>query len=218
MLISFSGLDCAGKSTQIEIIKSYYEELGYKVLLRWSRVGYTPVLEWAKNLLRRKSEIERSSVPREIGIDEKPRGGKFLMYLSIIDLSLYYGIYFRFLCAGMKKMLICDRYFWDSYIDLLLKYRNVPFYQTIAWKFAKLMYKKPDCSFVLTVTPEESIRRSGLKVEPFPESKERRELRLEQYLKLINQNKWQYVIDCMRPIDVIHHEIRTKIDENLYNA
>ena len=215
MLVSFSGLDCAGKSTQIDIIKAYYEAKGYKVIMRWSRVGYTPVLEWSKNRIRSKKEKEQSSKPRTIGLDEKPRGGKLLMFLSIIDLAFYYGIHFRFLSKGRKTMLICDRYFWDSYIDLLLKYQGVPFYKTLAWKFAQWIYRKPDCSLVLTITPEESMRRSSLKFEPFPETQERRELRLKLYMDLIKEGKWQYEVDCMRPIETIAEEIKHVIDENI---
>ena len=215
MLVSFSGLDCAGKSTQIDIIKAYYEDKGYNVVTRWSRVGYTPVLEWCKNRFRSKKEIKQSSQPRTIGLNEKPRGGKLLMYLSIIDLAFYYGVHFRLLSAGKKKMLICDRYFWDSYIDLLLKYQGVPFYNTLAWKFAQWFYRKPDCSFVLTINPEESMRRSSLKSEPFPETQERRELRLKHYLDLIKEGKWQYEVDCMRPIETIAEDIKFLIDENI---
>ena len=137
------------------------------------------------------------------------------MYLSIIDMAIYYGIHFRWLSRGKNTLLICDRYFWDSYIDLLLKYRGVDFYRTYVWKCAKWIYRKPDCSLVLTITPEESIRRSGLKSEPFPETKERREKRLELYYRLIEEKKWRYVIDCMRPIDVIAEEIKNCIDENI---
>ncbi len=215
MLISLSGIDCAGKSTQIEILKDYYLARGYNVLVKWSRVGYTPVLEWSKNRIRSKKEKEESSKPREIGLDEKARGGKLLMYLSIIDMAFYYGIHFRWLSRGKKTLLICDRYFLDSYIDLLLKYRGIEFYKTLAWKFARWIYRKPDCSLVLTITPEESMRRSSLKFEPFPETKERREKRLELYYKLIDEKKWQYVIDCMRPIEVIAKELKHCIDENI---
>ena len=76
-------------------------------------------------------------------------------------------------------------------------------------------YRKPDVSFVLTVTPEESMRRSELKFEPFPESKEKREIRLNLYLQEIKNGRWQYEIDCMRPIESIQEEIRRIVDENL---
>ena len=76
-------------------------------------------------------------------------------------------------------------------------------------------YRKPDVSLVLTVTPEESMRRSDLKFEPFPEPQEKREARLNSYLQEIKNGRWQYEIDCMRPIEPIQEEIRKIVDENL---
>ncbi len=215
MLISFSGLDCAGKTTQIELLSTYYQERGFRVVKKWSRIGYTPVLEHLKNFFRTKKDIEESSKPREIGLNEKTRGGKLLLYLSIIDITFYYGLYFRLISSKKDTILICDRYLWDSYIDLLLKYRDIAFHNTLFWKSLVLFATKPNCSFVLTITPEESMRRSELKVEPFPESKERREMRLLLYQEMINQGKWQYEIDCMRPVEAIQEELRRIIDENL---
>ena len=52
MLISFSGLDCAGKSTQISLLKEYLQGKGYEVSEVWSRGGYTPGIETMKKILR----------------------------------------------------------------------------------------------------------------------------------------------------------------------
>ena len=52
MLIEFSGLDCAGKSTQIDLLKKDLENGGLVVKVVWSRGGYTPGIMWLKNLVR----------------------------------------------------------------------------------------------------------------------------------------------------------------------
>jgi len=214
MIISFSGLDCAGKSTQIDLLKSHIIEKGYKPKVVWSRGGYTPGISFLKSLVRkdnRKPE-ERTAEERKAMVERKPRGGKLLLWLSIIDLILYWGIIFRGKSNG-KKALICDRYFWDTYIDFKLRYPRSNFEDGLLWKLLIKMYLRPDCDFCLTVTPEESMRRSSLKFEPFPESEEKRKKRLEEYLRCINEGRWTNVIDCMRDIEMIQNEIVSIVDK-----
>lgn len=217
MLISFSGLDCAGKSTQIELLQEYLCGKGLPVAMIWSRGGYTPGIEGMKNVIRggkSKAPEERTAEERKAMMEAKPRGGKLLPWLSILDLVFYWGIGFRKKSKG-NKILICDRYYWDTYIDFSIKFPNYRFSKWLVWKLMTACYRKPDVSFVLTVTPEESMRRSELKFEPFPESKEKREIRLNLYLQEIKNGRWQYEIDCMRPIESIQEEIRRIVDENL---
>ena len=217
MLISFSGLDCAGKSTQIDLLQEYLREKSLSVAMIWSRGGYTPGIEGLKNVIRggkSKSPEERTAEERKAMMEAKPRGGKLLPWLSILDLVFYWGIGFRKKSKG-NKILICDRYYWDTYIDFSIKFPNYKFSKWLVWKLMTACYRKPDISFVLTVTPEESMRRSELKFEPFPESKEKREIRLNLYLQEIKNGRWQYEIDCMRPIESIQKEIRRIVDENL---
>jgi thymidylate kinase len=217
MLISFSGLDCAGKSTQITLLKEYLQDRGYAVSEVWSRGGYTPGIEAMKNLMRgghSKAPEEQSAEERQAKVEAEPRGGKLLLWLSILDLVFYWGICFRHKSQG-KKVLFCDRYYWDTYIDFSIKYPKVSFDRWLVWKLMTAFYRKPDVSLVLTVTPEESMRRSDLKFEPFPEPKEKRVARLNRYVEEIKNGRWQYEIDCMRQIEPIQKEIRRIVDENL---
>lgn len=217
MLIEFSGLDCAGKSTQIALVKSYLEEKGYKVQVIWSRGGYTPGIEFLKTIVRggkSKKPEEQTVEERNAKMVREPQGGKLLLWLSIADLVRYWGCSFKRWSKG-KNVILCDRYFWDTKIDFDLKYSKVDYQNWTIWKLLKKVYRKPDCSFVLTVTPEESVRRSGLKFEPFPEPEEKRAIRMNKYLESIKAGCWQYEIDCMRPIEEIKNEIITKLNENI---
>lgn len=220
MLIEFSGLDCAGKSTQINLLKEYYENQGYHVEVIWSRGGYTPGITWLKELVRRggnKSPEEQTEEERLAKVNRKPQGGRLLLWLSIVDLIAYWGIFFR-QWSKKDRMLFCDRYFWDTYIDFTLKYPQTKFEKWFVWKILQKCYRKPDCSFVLTITPEESMRRSNLKFEPFPEPEEKRALRLDKYMEEIKKERWKYVVDCMRPIEEISKELKKHTDENIRNA
>lgn len=219
MLIEFSGLDCAGKSSQINLLQEYFENKGYGVKIIWSRGGYTPGITWLKGIIRggNKKPEEQTAEERLAKVNSKPKGGRFLLWLSIVDLVFYWGIFFR---RWNKKcsIIFCDRYFWDTYIDFRIKYPQVRFDKWFIWKCLSRVYKKPDCSFLLTVTTEESMRRSNLKFEPFPEPVEKRALRLKMYLDEIKNGRWQYVIDCMRPIEDIHKELKERTNENICDA
>ena len=216
MVISFSGLDCAGKSTQIDLLKKHLEEQGRKVEVVWSRGGYTPGIDFLKSLVRRdnRKPEERTEEERKAMVERAPRGGNLLLWLSILDLIRYWGISFRIKSSG-KNVLICDRYFWDTYIDFNLRYPKSRYESWLSWKVLKKTYRKPDCAFCLTVTPEESMRRSSLKFEPFPETEEKRKQRLEEYLKCIDEGRWEYVVDCMRDIETIQAEIAGIVDKSI---
>ena len=216
MVISFSGLDCAGKSTQIELLKTHLAEKGYLPEVVWSRGGYTPGIEFLKGLIRkdvRKPE-ERTEEERKAMVEREPRGGKLLLWLSILDLIRYWSITFKRKSKG-NKVLICDRYFWDTFIDFKLRYPQIKFENWLSWKILEKVYQKPNCAFCLTVTPEESMRRSSLKFEPFPETEEKRKQRLNEYLKCIDDGRWEHIIDCMCDIDSIQKEIVSIVDKLL---
>ena len=52
-IIAFSGIDGAGKSTQIERLKQRLESEGQRVITIWFRGGYTPGIEAVKGFARR---------------------------------------------------------------------------------------------------------------------------------------------------------------------
>lgn len=218
MLISFSGLDCSGKSTQINLLKEYLEGKGYDVKVVWSRGGYTPGVEFAKNILRRgksRTPEQQTAEERAAKVAREPKGGNLLLWIGIFDLIRYWGLTFRRWSSGKKEVLFCDRYYWDTYIDYMLKYPKSGFQNWLSWKLVGKTYRKPDLSLCLTITPEESMRRSSQKFEPYPEPEEKRKERLEHYVVEISKSRWQYVIDCMRPIELIQNEIRRLVDEIL---
>jgi thymidylate kinase len=74
-----------------------------------------------------------------------------------------------------------------------------------------LFSPKPKRHFVLTIPVKESTRRSALKDEPFPDTLETLELRLNDYLAFVSEKSFAIHIDGTQSIDDIHKFIREKV-------
>ncbi len=202
-MISFSGIDCAGKSTQIELVSDWLEKQGKRTKIIHSRGGYTPLLEAIKTLIRKDKGLDREQQDQyraQIHGNSKKR--KLLLWLSIFDLALYYGIYFR-LVELFGNTILADRYFWDSYIDFQLKYADMNFEKWTVWKLAKAIYHKPKKSIIYTIPAELSMYRSTLKEEPWPETEVQRRVRIDKYMDEIVNGRWDCVIDATSGIDEV---------------
>lgn len=213
-MITFSGIDCSGKSTQISIIKERFIKNNYKVKVLWSRGGYTPVLEFLKNIFRKDKKMsltDKENYRNQIHKSKLKR--KILLWLSIFDLIFYYGFYFRFLKI-LRYKILADRYIWDTFIDFKIKFSDINFEKWLIWKILLFVHLKPKKSLILTIPADESIRRSTLKFEPFPESYEQRIVRIDHYVNEINNNRWKNIIDATKSLDAVTSEIMEIIYEN----
>lgn len=206
-MISFSGIDCGGKSTQIEKIEDYYKNKTKKrIKVIHSRVGYTPMLEFFKTLIRKdkKATKEEQELYREqIHANSKKR--RMLLWLSIFDMAIYYGIYFRFV-EMFGITIMADRYFYDSYIDLRMKYGEIDYESWKVWALCEKIYLKPKYSIIYVIPAEVSMYRSELKDEPWPEPIEVRKQRISEYMKEIDNNRWEKVIDATKSIEEVFEE------------
>lgn len=202
-MISFSGIDCSGKSTQIENVKNAFGKAHKKCKVIHSRGGYTPVLEFFKNLFRKdkKGTTEEQEQYRQ-EIHGNPKKRKMLLWLSILDMGLYYGIHFRFV-ELFGKTILADRYFWDSYIDFQMKYPEFDFEKWVVWRLARRISKKPSKSIIYTIPAELSMYRSTLKDEPWPEPIDVRRTRIDHYMKEISNGRWDTVIDATGTVEEV---------------
>ena len=212
-IIVFSGIDSAGKSTQIERLKKYLLSKNIKVKVIWSRGGYTPLFNLFKVNLRK---VLPRSIPKpgESVNRDKTFNNKWVRTLwlnvALFDMILLYGFYYRLL-KNFGYTVIADRYLWDTFIDYKLKFKNENFQLKFLWKLLEYATPVPDTSYLLTIPINESIQRSKLKNEPFSENRRQREKRYKLYLNLKEKDKWGHIIDGLKPIDRVWHEIKTKL-------
>ncbi len=209
MLIAFSGLDGAGKSTQIDLLMKVLQEKGHALAYLWVRGGYTPVFNILKSLVR---QITRGKALPPSGRNQarsqaftKPWVRYVWLRLSLLDLILTYGIRVRWwLIFG--KTVVCDRYIWDTLIDFRLNFPMEAVEESWLWRALVRIAPKPDVAFLMIIPVEESIRRSKLKKEPFPDSAEVLAARCEQYLSLRSQSGW-IVVDGAQDVQHVSAQI-----------
>jgi dTMP kinase len=106
----------------------------------------------------------------------------------------------------MGRVVIADRYLWDTWIDFKLNFPGCDFDKWLLWKILKVISPKPNHFFLLLIPVEESLRRSQLKEEPFPDPPEILQQRLDYYYRFSKSMGW-HVIQCVQPIDDIAREI-----------
>jgi dTMP kinase len=175
-LITFSGSDGAGKTTQINLLLDHLRQQGQRPVYLWVRGGYTPLFVKIKALLRRAPGGNGVMPPVGQSAHREQRFGKpwvrgLWLTLSLLDLMLTYGVLVRW-WQMRGRAVVCDRYLWDTELDFQI---NFPQEQVATWWLYRLLEKvvpRPTVSFLLLLPVEESVRRSKLKNEPFPDTPE----------------------------------------------
>ena len=213
MLVAFSGIDGAGKSTQTSHLQAYLETQGLKPVYLWSRGGYTTLFNGLKSALRR---FGGNRLPPP-GISERRQAYMqrrwvrcLWLVLSLLDLVRVYGLTIRF-WRLLGRPVLCDRYLWDTLIDLRLNFPAENVERWWLWRLLVRLAPQPDVSFLLMIPVEESLRRSQEKDEPFPEPEEGRRRRYAQYQQLQQKGHWSVVIDATKPVDQVWAEIRATL-------
>ncbi len=159
-VLSFSGIDGAGKSTQVEALRAHLQELGYRCTLFtfWGDVVAFP-------RFRERLSLKAFKGDKGIGSPENPiiRRDKNVTswYVVAIRLVLYLADATR-LCMVLARSLekeadfvIFDRYIFDALANLPLQRRPIRLYVRFLLRFVP----KPDIAILLDADPEAAVRR-----------------------------------------------------------
>ncbi len=210
MLIALSGIDGAGKSTQLELLEGHYRQRGLQTVYLWTRGGYTPGINRAKDVCRRLAGRKLPSSgnsPQREELLGKSWIQRVWLTIAILDLLRVYAFQVR-LWLWQNKVVICDRYLWDTLIDFKIMFPGLPVENWLLWKMLVFCTPKPGLQCLLTITLELSDARCAQKFEPFPDSPERRERRYVLYREAKELERWK-VLDSSRAIDAVFAEIRS---------
>lgn len=146
-IISISGLDGSGKSTQIELLKNYLESQGKKVLY-FHAVQFSIANKYNQQLTTNNSQ-QTKSVTNASWLKIQLR--KIALYIDI----LRFKNYTKKLSSEGYDYLLSDRYFYDNII-------NIAYLSGTRYKIQDTRYKQipcPDFAFYLNTDPEKIMTR-----------------------------------------------------------
>jgi len=160
ILISFSGIDGAGKSTQIEKLRSYLVEAGVAVreLTFWDNVVMFPGLRSGFSRVVLQSDGSVGTPDRPANRNDK-NAQSLPLLLGRAVLYIFDVMNLRNIVAKATSqdggVVIFDRYIYDQLAAM-------PMDSWLARSYARLLLKlspRPDISYVLDAVPEEARAR-----------------------------------------------------------
>ncbi len=212
MLITLSGMDGSGKSTQIQLLKTSLERDGSTVCVRWLRPGYGPELDWARAAIR---SLRPGVMPHREASDgqraarqqafAKPGVRATWRRLACADALLQWGLKVRLeLAAG--RVVIADRWWEDARLDLDFRFPDDHTTSRTSGRAVSRLIPTPSHRFLLMVPPDVSAARCAQKDEPYPDDPALRERRYAAYQDMATESD-QVVIDATASLEEVHHII-----------
>lgn len=148
-IITISGLDGSGKSTQIEMLKNYLEGLGKKVFY-FHAVQFSIANKILKS--RGEASTEPKSVTKASWLKIQLR--KIALFIDLLRFGL--------LCNKLRNSghdyILSDRYFYDTSVNILYLSRESGA-KILNEELSSLKITRPDLAIYLSVNPENIMQR-----------------------------------------------------------
>ena len=204
LFITFEGQECAGKSTQVQLLTEWLESQGHSVLCT-REPGGTALAEKIRNLLL---DINEESICAE----------SELLLFAASRAQHVRNLILPALAEG--KTVLCDR-FYDSTTAYQGAARRLPLKVINVLNDFCTADRKPDLTFLLDLTVQESRRRLQIRSHDIID---RMEAEKDSFFEKVRQGFLQIArqepdrvkcIDATQDIQVIQKIIRTEVQNAL---
>ena len=204
--ISFSGLDGSGKSEQSILLADKLTKVGIRNVVLYSRIGrnrsfFIPrkVLVAVMNAVNAERDSQWKELKQEFITQLYTR-------LAILDTIFQYALMYRIKSIGFE-IVLCDRYIWDSFIDMKILNKNSNIRDLPLWKLLEFVAPKPSLSFVLQISAQQANIREQLRkndfIEPIDDSIQREQI----YKDFILEKVWDVVLNAGNSRKDVQREI-----------
>jgi len=209
MIVSLSGVDCAGKTTQLDRLVAYLDRRGRRPTSMWYRPGYSAELDALRAAVRKLRPGTMPHVDSDRSGHQKafanPRVRRTWLAMAMADSLMHYAVKLRALdLAG--RTVVCDRYLDDAMMDMAFRFPELERWSQGALGTIARISPRPRPAFLITLPYDEMLRRMAEKNEPFPDPPEIRDRRYAMYQDLARSGRYE-VIDGTRSRDAIQAQI-----------
>jgi thymidylate kinase len=192
LVISFSGIDGSGKTTQINALISKLEQTSQPWKHVYLRIGFTKRIKCLKQIFH----ITPSPPSPQNQQDNTQIKSTRTLFQSIYDLLSVCDLLLTFFSVRWYRfrdfVVICDRYYWDNHIIYLQKNPQGNIEEHVLWRLTQRLAGEPEAAFLLKISPEEAHKRAIRRIEDVSalETLKIRAALIEQYS---TRAKWQIV-------------------------
>lgn len=162
MLITFSGLDGAGKTTLIAWLQRRLEHDARRPVTVLHQNDHVGLYAWARAVRDRLRGSRYDGPPRiERRVDGVGRVRDALLWSTTLRRIIYpidlliFLVYRIYVEKARGRILIMDRYFYDTLVDVA---------DGRSWRWLRLLARvtpRPDLSVLLVIPPEAAFARKG---------------------------------------------------------
>ncbi len=214
-VIAVSGVDGAGKSTQIERLTLRLRAAGHTPLVFWFRPGYSDEMNALRAAARR---LRPGALPRQGAAREatfaRPGVRKTWVAAALGDTLLQYAAKVRALSLA-GRVVVCDRYLADGALDLALRFPELEAPLRPAWAAVRALAPRPAVSLFLALPLDEAARRLANKDEPFPDPPALRAARHARYTELAAGGVFDVLIDAAPAPEVVAEAVWRAVEPAL---